>query len=288
MKRIFFFILTNIAVVATVTTLTMVLGLEPYLTANGINYVDLAIYSLLWGMVGSFISLFMSKWIAKSSMGVQIIDERSQYGWLVRRVHDIAKTAGLPKMPEVGIFQSSQPNAFATGPSKSNSLVAVSTGLLQTMNEDEIDGVLAHEIAHIANGDMVTMTLIQGVVNAFVIFISRIIVMLIQRNSDSRGGFASFGIYILCQIVFGFLGSMVTAAFSRAREFRADAGSAKYVGTPKMIAALQALQARFNPKESEVPKSMRAMQIAGGGMMALLSTHPPLEKRIEALQKKGY
>lgn len=285
MRRILYFIITNIAIVATVTILARVLGVEPYLTEKGLNYGSLAIMSLLWGMTGSIISLLISRWMAKRMMGVQVLEPTDpNYGSLVKKVYEIAQKAGMKTMPEVGVYHSPELNAFATGPSQSRSLVAVSTGLLQSMNEREVEGVLAHEVAHITNGDMVTMTLIQGVVNAFVIFISRIVASL-MRDRDGRG--SSYGIYILCQIVFGFLGSMVTAAFSRAREFRADAGSAQYVGRDKMVEALQALQRHFPSQGagSDTPKQMQALQISGGGMMKLFSTHPPLEKRIEALQK---
>lgn len=286
MKRILYFILTNIAVVATVTILAMVFNVEPYLTANGINYTSLAIMSLLWGMTGSVISLLISRWSAKRLMGVKVFDGTGEYRDLVQMVHGIAQKAGMKTMPEVGVYNSPTPNAFATGRSQNSSLVAVSTGLLNSMDRDAVEGVLAHEVAHIINGDMVTMTLIQGVVNAFVIFISRIIVSLMR--DDKRGSMASYGIYILCQMVFGFLGSMVTAAFSRHREFRADYGSARLVGKKKMVSALKALQGLYSEgRKSDVPKQMQALQISGGSMMALLSTHPPLEKRVIALESRG-
>ena len=293
-KRIGLFLLTNIAVIATVTIITQVFGLEPYMNANGINYQALLIFCSIWGMVGSFISLALSKFMAKRMMGVKIVEPNGQFSSLVNTVHRLAKAANLPKMPEVGVYDSPEVNAFATGPSKSNSLVAVSSGLLNSMTEDEVEGVLAHEIAHIANGDMVTMALVQGVVNAFVMFFARIAAFAVQnflRGDDDDGeGFSfmiNFVLIMVFQIAFGILGSVVVAFFSRYREFRADSGGARLAGREKMVAALKRLQSQFesgNFKDDE--PSMNAMKIStkGSRFAALLSTHPPLSTRIKALE----
>ena len=293
-KRIGFFLLTNILVIITIQILIFVLqsffGIDVYAMAGGNGYIILL--SLAFGMGGSFISLLLSKKMAKSMMGVQIVDENSQFGELVRTVHRFAKQAGLPQMPEVGVYNSPEVNAFATGPSKSNSLVAVSTGLLQRMDRDEVEGVLAHEVAHIQNGDMVTMTLIQGVVNAFVIFFSRIVANAIANGGDDEGEggsntFTYFALVIGLEIAFGILGSIVVAFFSRAREFRADRGGANLAGSDKMIRALQRLQAQYdNGPIDKRGDALQTLKISnhGTGLMALLSTHPSLDKRIRALQ----
>lgn len=292
-KRFGFFILMNIAVVGTIGLLTSLLGVEPYLNAQGLNYKSLMIMCLLWGMVGSFISLGMSKFMAKSMMGVQVVDIHSQYSGLVHTVHRLAQAAGLSKMPEVGVYQSPEVNAFATGPSKSSSLVAVSTGLLQNMSSDELEGVLAHEVAHIANGDMVTMTLIQGVVNAFVMFFARIAAFAVQnllRSDDDDapiGGLAYTLTAFVFDILFGFIGMFVTAWFSRIREYSADLGGAQLAGKHKMIAALQRLQRQYEQgvfdKSSE---KIAAFKISSkdSGLRALISTHPKLSDRISRLQ----
>jgi heat shock protein HtpX len=297
LKRFFLFALVNILVMATVSVLLSVLGVGNSLTAYGIDYQNLAIYCLIWGMAGSFISLFLSKFMAKTMMGLQVIDESGtnpEARALVHRVHELARAAGLPKMPEVAIYDSPDVNAFATGPSRSNSLVAVSTGLLNRMNQKEVDGVLAHEVAHIANGDMVTMTLIQGVINAFVLFLSRVAAFFVaqllrSKDDDNRGssymleGILSF----VFQIILSILGMMVVAWFSRYREFRADEGSARLSGKEKMIAALQALKRVHDHPESEAPESMRVMQIRSNhskSFVQLFSTHPSLDDRIAALQ----
>lgn len=295
LKRIFLFGLVNVAVIVTVSVILSVLGVEPYLTANGINYQSLLVFCAIWGMVGSFISLAISKWMAKKMMGVQIIPENASghYGDLVRTVHKLAKAAGLPKMPEVGVYQGAEVNAFATGPSKSNSLVAVSTGLLESMNRDEVEGVLGHEVAHIANGDMVTMTLIQGVINAFVMFFARIAAFAVQnalRSDDEEGqgvgGLAYMFTTIIFEIIFGIIGSMITAWFSRQREFRADAGGAVLAGREKMIAALERLQRSSERIEESDYKAVAALKISGkpSKFMALFSTHPDLSLRISRLR----
>ncbi len=286
----FFWILTNLLIIAVLTTVINLLGLEPYLNAYGGNYVSLFVFCLFWGMGGSFISLMISRWMAKKMYRVELVQPGTSYGYVADRVYYFAKKAGLPAMPEVGVYESPDPNAFATGPSKSKSLVAVSTGLLNRMNKEEIDGVLAHEVAHIANGDMVTMTLLQGVMNAFVMFFARIIAMALNnamKDDNGRGGlgpFAYFGVVIFLQIVLGILANIVVAYFSRFREYRADAGGAKLAGRESMISALRKLQATFDPKHVDSSDSLAAFKISGGGFMKLMSTHPPLEERIRALQ----
>jgi len=292
-KRIFLFVLTNVLVLVSVSIVLSVLGVNHYLTATGIDYRALMVFCLVWGFVGSGISLLLSKFMAKTMMGVQIVDERGQYAELVRRVHVLARQAGLTKMPEVGIYQSPEVNAFATGPSKNNSLVAVSTGLLQQMDADEVEGVLAHEVAHVANGDMVTMALIQGVVNAFVMFFARIAAFAIsqamqgERDDDRpvQAGFMYHIIVMVCEVLFSFLGMFVVAYFSRIREYRADKGGAQYAGKHKMIAALKRLQQKFEFVDDS-QENFNAMKISSRkGLMSFLSTHPSLEDRIARLEK---
>lgn len=231
-KRIFLFLVTNLVIVLTLSVILSLLGVQP-----GGGLEGLAIFSLVWGMGGAFISLQMSRWIAKRATGVQLVDGRTgqqEIDWLYGTVERLTRQANLP-MPEVGVYESGEVNAFATGPSKNRSLVAVSTGLLRTMQHNEIEGVLAHEVAHIANGDMVTMTLLQGVVNAFVIFFARVIASA-MRGDDSRGGRGgNFFVVLLLEMVLGLLGSMVTAWFSRQREFRADRGGAQLAGRGNMV-----------------------------------------------------
>lgn len=294
MKRIFLFLATNVLVIATISIVMSVLGIQPYLSAQGINFTSLLIFCALWGMGGSFISLFMSKFIAKRAMGVKIIDPNSASGAereLLNMVYRFADRAGLPKKPEVGIYNSPEINAFATGPSKSNSLVAVSTGLLESMQTNEVEGVLGHEVSHIANGDMVTMTLIQGVVNAFALFLSRIIAFAISSaisRDDNEG--MSYGIYFLLSIVFDILftilGSIVVAAFSRWREFHADAGSAQIGGKENMIAALERLKSASGIEEDPRGESITTLKISHRSKwMGLFATHPPLDERIKRLQQ---
>lgn len=292
-KRIFLFVLTNILVLTTVSIILSVLGVGNYITAAGLDYGALMVFCLVWGFVGSGISLLMSKFMAKRMMGVQIVDERGQYGELVRKVHLMAKQAGIDKMPEVGVYQSPEVNAFATGPTRNNALVAVSTGLLQQMNSDEVEGVLAHEVAHVANGDMVTMALVQGVINAFVMFFARIAAFALQNflngDRDSKSSAGSGIVYhltvIVFQIAFSFLGMFVVAYFSRIREFRADKGGAQFAGKHKMIAALKRLQQKIELVDDS-QESLKAMKISSKkGFMNFLSTHPSLEDRIAALER---
>ncbi len=292
-KRIGLFLLTNILVMVTIgiawTVISQFLGIQ------GIHSSDLGllIYCGLFGMIGAFFSLLMSKFMAKNMMGVRIIDPQTSdptLRQLVNRVHDLAGRAHLPKMPEVGIYESDDVNAFATGPSRSNSLVAVSSGLLRRMESNEIDGVLAHEVAHIANGDMITMTLITGVVNTFAMFFSRILARLIASNVDEKySNIVYFACTIAGDIMFTVLGSIVVNSFSRAREFRADAGAAKFSSLDNMIAALQRLQLiSQRPFEGEEKDAFATLKISSrpkGGLAALFMTHPKLEDRIAALRK---
>jgi heat shock protein HtpX len=291
MKRIFLFICTNLAIMLVLSLVVNLLGVNRFLTSQGLDLGMLLAFSAVLGFGGSFISLFMSKTIAKWSTGARVIEQpqSSAEQWLVNTVAKLARQANLT-MPEVAIYDGA-PNAFATGPSKSNSLVAVSTGLLQNMNEQEVEAVLAHEVAHIANGDMVTLTLIQGVVNTFVFFLARVVGYLvnsvISRSSDEEGG-GGYGIgymvtVFVCEILFGILASLVVMYFSRQREFRADAGAAYLLGGPQpMIAALR----RLGGVETEgLPQNMASSGIAGGrSWSSLFATHPSIEERIQALQ----
>jgi heat shock protein HtpX len=293
MSRIFLFIATNIAVIALISITFQILGIEGLLAANGVdlNLYALLVMSAVIGFGGSFISLAISKWMAKRSMGVQIIENPAhpQERWLVDTVAKQAENAGIG-MPEVGIFQSDAVNAFATGMSRNNALVAVSTGLLQAMTADEAEAVLGHEVSHIASGDMITMGLIQGVVNTFVIFLSRIIGFFVDRVilKNQRGfGIGYFISSILAQIVLSFFASMIVMWFSRRREFRADEGGADLAGKHKMIAALQKLQ---GDQAEDLPGEFAAFGINGGrptGLRALFMSHPPLEERIAALQRSA-
>lgn len=291
-KRILLFMLTNILVVVTISIVTSLLGVNRYVTAQGLNYNALLAFSFVWGMGGAFISLALSRIMAKFAMGVKVIDPETrdpQLQDLVQRVHGLARAAGLAKMPEVGIYQSPELNAFATGPTKNRSLVAVSTGLLQRMNRDEVDGVLGHEIAHVANGDMVTMTLVQGVVNAFVMFFARIIAFAVSQNvRDEARYMVHFLTTIVLEIAFSFLGMFVVAGFSRYREYRADHGGANLAGRHKMIAALKALQMNMHlrmPQDQQASVASLKIFGRGTGLMAFLSTHPPLEERIRRLEQ---
>ena len=290
-KRIFFFVLVNILVMVSVSIVTsavcMYLYGTPYPPSGSL--IPYAIWAGIWGMGGAFISLLLSKTMAKHMMGVKIIDPqtRGPEKELVELVHGLARKARLRKMPEVGIYQSPEMNAFATGPSKSNSLVAVSSGLLNQMNRSQLEGVLGHEVAHIANGDMVTLTLIQGVINAFVLFFSRIIASVIASQFERNRWMIEFALYIVLQIAFSLMGSIVVAYFSRIREYRADKGGARYSSRENMISALQALAngPQFEPQKED---NFAAFKISSGAkVMALFRTHPPLQDRIARLQK-GY
>jgi heat shock protein HtpX len=292
-KRIFLFVLTNILVMVSVSIVLSVLGVGNYMTAQGIDYSALMVFCLVWGFVGSGISLLLSKFMAKKMMGVQIVDDRGQYADLVRKVHLMSKQAGIDKMPEVGVYESQEVNAFATGPTKNRALVAVSTGLLQQMNSEEVEGVLAHEVAHVANGDMVTMALVQGVVNAFVMFFARIAAFALQnvlsgdRDDDrpANTGLAYHLSVMVFEIFFSFLGMFVVAYFSRLREYRADKGGAQYAGKHKMIAALKRLQQKIDFVDDS-KDAIKTLKISSKkGLMNFLSTHPKLEDRIAALER---
>ena len=290
MKRIVLFLVTNMAIMLVLSVTASVLGVNKFLTANGLNLGMLLAFAAVMGFGGSFISLLMSKTMAKWSTGARVIEhpQGSTEQWLVSKVSQLASNAGIA-MPEVAVYEG-EPNAFATGPSRNNSLVAVSTGLLQGMSEEEVEAVLAHEVAHIANGDMVTLTLIQGVVNTFVIFISRIIAYAVdqfmrkddEEEASSGPGIAYLITSIVCEILFGFLASFIVMYFSRQREFRADAGAAQLMGSSRpMIAALHRLGGR---QAGELPKELAASGVNSGGMGALLASHPSLEERIQRLQ----
>jgi heat shock protein HtpX len=289
MKRIVLFLVTNIAVMVVLSITLSVLGVDKFMSAQGLNVGMLLVFSLIVGFTGSFISLLISKPVAKWSTGAQVIDgsEGTTQFWLLNTVKTLAERANIG-MPEVAMYEG-EPNAFATGAFKNSSLVAVSTGLLNSMSREEVEAVLAHEIAHIANGDMVTLTLIQGVVNTFVVFLSRVVGYFVDRvvlKNDREGpGIGYYVTSIACEIVFGIAASVIVAWFSRQREFRADAGSAQLMGTPQpMVAALSRLGGLV---PGELPKSFAASGISDKpGFMALFSTHPPIEERIAALQNR--
>ncbi len=297
-KRYGLLFLINILVLIVIGSVSTFLGLDSYYTQYGLDYQKLAFICLLWGMGGAFISLFISKFMAKKFMGVEIVDERGPYRTLVTKVNEIAKRANMKKPPEIGVYQSNDMNAFATGPSESNSLVAFSTGLLNGMSDEELDGVIAHEISHITNGDMVTMTLLQGVMNAFVMFAARVVTFAIDnalRDDRGRGGLGPithFFVVIALQVAFGFMAQFVVSYFSRFREYRADAGAAKLVGKNSMTAALSKLQSYYSLayiKATPADSPFKSMQISSkSSIMKLLSTHPPLEQRIEALNRMQF
>ncbi len=284
MKRILLFLATNLAILLVVSVVFNIVIAATGIDARG--SAGLLIFCALFGFGGAFISLWISRWMAIRSTGARVIDQpRNQSEeWLLKMVQQQAQKAGIP-MPQVAVYQSPSPNAFATGRSKNHSLVAVSTGLLQSMNADEVEAVLAHEVSHIANGDMVTLTLIQGVVNTFVMFFARIIASAIARGDNQRGGLAYFGLVMLLEVVFGILASVIVMWFSRQREFRADAGSADIAGKQKMIAALRRLQ---QGRESELDGTMLAFGIKGkrSTIGKLFMSHPPLEERIHALEQR--
>ncbi|GAB4123909.1 MAG: protease HtpX [Sideroxydans sp.] len=291
MKRIFLFILTNLAVLAVISVTLRLLGVDHWLDASGgINFNALLVMSAVIGFAGSIISLLMSKWMAKMSVGAQVIEtpQDATERWLVDTVRRQAQMAGIG-MPEVAIYDAPDVNAFATGWNRNNALVAVSTGLLHSMSRDEAEAVLGHEISHVANGDMVTLALIQGVVNTFVVFFSKLFGYFVDRvllKNDGREG-PGIGFLvaeIAAQLVLGILASMIVMWFSRQREFRADAGGANLAGRNKMIAALERL--KLNHEQAMLPESMKAFAISGGGGFSkLFMTHPPLEERIEALRR---
>ncbi len=289
MKRIALFLLTNLGVMLVLGLAVHLLGLNRFLTANGLNLTSLLGFALVMGFGGAFISLLISKPMAKWTTGVQLINDSGDttHMWLVTTVERFAAKAGI-KMPEVGIYEG-PPNAFATGAFKNSALVAVSTGLLESMSREEVEAVLGHEIAHVANGDMVTMALIQGVMNTFVVFISRVIGYLVDkfvlRNQNDGPGMGYFITTIVMDIVLGVVAAMIVAWFSRQREFRADAGAAQLMGRKQPMMNALARLGGLDP--GEMPKSMQAMGISArpSGLMALFSSHPPMEQRIERLKQ---
>ncbi len=289
-KRTLIFLGVNLLILVTLSITLNLLGIGRYFSDRGIDYNSLMLFCLVWGMGGAFISLALSRIMAKWMMGVVVIDPGTadaELAWLVNTVHALAKAAGLPRMPEVGYYPSPEINAFATGPTKARALVAVSAGLLERMDRTQVEGVLAHEVAHVANGDMVTMTLVQGIINAFVMFLARVIAFfLANRGRDSESSSApSYLIIMALEIALSFLGMLVVAAFSRYREYRADAGGASLAGREKMIAALEALKKTVNYADLTGKESLATLKISGKrGFFALFSTHPPLEDRIERLK----
>jgi heat shock protein HtpX len=289
MKRIFLFLLTNLAVVAVLTVVAQVTGLDRWLAVHGQSLFGLLVFAAFMGFGGSFISLAMSKWMAKRAMGVQVIDPSTSNPteqWLLSVVAQQARNVGVDT-PEVGIFDSPAPNAFATGASRNKALVAVSTGLLRSMQRPAVEAVLGHEMTHVANGDMVTLTLIQGVVNTFVIFLSRVIAGVIDRSEDGRGG-AYFLSVIVLQLVFGILANLIVMWFSRRREFRADRGGAKLAGTDNMIGALEDLKRGSEPLPAQQFTAFGITEgRAVGGLRRLFMSHPPLDERIAALRAPG-
>jgi len=298
MMRILLFLGTNLAVILVASFTLRILGVEPYLNAQGINFTSLLIFCFIFGMAGSMVSLFISKWMAKRSTGTVIIESPSNATekWLVDTVAELAQNAGI-KTPEVGIFPAQQSNAFATGWNKNEALVAVSAGLLNRMQPEEIKAVLAHEIGHVANGDMVTLALIQGVLNTFVMFFARVVAQLVDsflRRDDNGGGLGFFGYFavvMVAEVVFGILASMIASWFSRFREYRADAAGAKLAGSGAMINALARLKAETQMPD-QMPDTLTAFAITTGQsrklMEKLFASHPPLDDRIRALKEAAY
>lgn len=290
-KRIMLFVLTNVLVITTITIIFSVFGISGYIDEQGINFGALLIFSAIIGFTGAFISLAMSRWMAKKAMNVQVLDPNGPLNATERRivdtVHRLSQSAGLMHMPEVGIYPSPEVNAFATGPTKKRSLVALSAGLLERMDDDAVEGVIAHEIAHIANGDMVTMTLLQGVINTFVIFLARIAAYVVSNlvKSDGIRHIVHFACIIVFQIIFSILGSLVVMAFSRYREYHADAGAAAYAGKDKMVHALQSLKSTLNQVDTR-QASLNTMKISNTPKaMRLFSSHPDLDDRINRLNQ---
>ncbi len=296
-KRVGLYLFVNLLVIVTISLVLNILNIRPYLNRSGLNYEALMAFCLIWGMGGALISLALSKFMAKMMMGIKIIPPNSpdqSCRELLNKVQQLSRKAGLRAVPEVGIYDSPEVNAFATGPTQSHALVAVSTGLLQKMESDEVEGVLAHEVAHIANGDMVTMTLLQGIVNAFVMFLARVIAFVVMRggrDEEESHGVGGFGYYILVfflEMILMALGSLVVMAFSRFREYRADAGGAMLAGKEKMIAALERLENTHSIRDSHAEQAaVQALKISDGRsrFFALFASHPPLKERIRRLRE---
>jgi len=293
-KRIGLFLITNLAIIIVLSIILSIFNVQPYLTPYGLDYRSLLIFAFIVGFTGSLISLFISKWMAIRAYNIQLITtpKNDAEAWLYTEIQKLARQRNIG-MPEVGIYESPEPNAFATGWNKNNALVAVSTALLESMNTDELEGVLGHEISHVANGDMVTLTLIQGVVNTFVIFFARVaaffVTQLLRRESEqTNDGFVYYGVALVFELIFGILATMIVMWFSRYREYRADAGSAKYVGKERMIDALKRLQqlVERTPEDNRA-SSFNAMKISGQSRwLTFFSSHPPIQKRIAVLENK--
>jgi len=290
MKRIVLFLITNLAVMLVLGISMSVLGVGRYMTSEGLDLEQLLIFSALVGFTGAGISLLLSKWMAKQSTGARVIDPNhpanAREAWLVSTVHQLADRAGIGH-PEVAIYDGA-PNAFATGASRNNALVAVSTGLLESMSEEEVAAVLGHEVAHVANGDMITLTLIQGVVNTFVVFLARLVGYFIDKAvfKNERIGMGYYMTVIVCEILFGIVASIIVAWFSRQREYRADAGSARLMGAREPMVRALARLGGLQP--GELPKAFAASGISGGSRLgALFASHPPIEERIRALRQAG-
>lgn len=297
-RRIFLFFAVNALVIFTISIILRLFNVQPFLQSHGISYGDLLLFCIIWGFGGAFISLALSRSMAKWMMGVKVLDPNTrdtQGKDLIHVVYSLARAANLPAMPEVGIYESSELNAFATGPSRKRSLVAVSRGLLNKMSPQELEGVLGHEISHIANGDMVTMTLIQGVINAFVMFLARVLAFALSGLGNKNNQRSSNGSYYVLvfvfELVFMFLGMLVIAAYSRFREFRADRGGAKLAGKNSMISALEALKRSQEVVDQRYEKpAFQSFKISNPkrhGIRQLFSTHPPLEERIDRLKQLG-
>lgn len=293
-KRIFLFLLVNFLVFTTISIVLSIFNVRPYISQHGINYFDLLIFCFIWGTGGAFISLALSRVMAKWMMGVKIIDPKtkdSHLRTLLDVVYRLSQKAHLSKMPQVGIYHSAEVNAFATGPTKKRSLVAVSSALLEKMDADQLEGILAHEITHITNGDMVTMTLLQGIVNAFVMFLSRLLAFILSGvgQGNRKGSWGAFYLFtILFEILFMFLGALVVFWYSRKREFGADAGGAHLAGKEKMVSALEGLKAFVKQRVPSAKKpALQTFKISTApksGLAYLFSSHPPLEERIARLR----
>jgi heat shock protein HtpX len=299
-KRVFLFLSVNLLIVLTISAILNVLNIQPFLQKYGLNYTSLMIFCLIWGMGGAIISLMLSRIMAKWMMGVRLIDSATHdasYQRIYKMVERLSASANLPCTPEVGIFSSDTPNAFATGPTKKRSLVAISTGLIHKMQPGELEAIIGHEISHIANGDMVTMTLLQGIVNAFVMFLARVLAFVIARNGknekESSFSYGSYYLFVfLFEIVFMILGSIVICFYSRQREYRADLGGAKLSSFANMISALNSLEKKSEnaPIEHEKP-ALQAFMIYSkkvGLFSRLFSTHPPISERVEKLKNQQY
>jgi len=291
-KRLFLFVLLNILVIVTISITLEILGIHGYLTSYGIDFGALIVFCFILGMGGAFISLGLSRIMAKWMMGVKLIDPDTRdtnLRWLIDTVYKLARQAGINKMPEVGIYMSPEINAFATGPTRNRALVAVSAGLLEVMNEDEIEGVLGHEISHIANGDMVTMTLLQGVINAIVMFLARIIAFAVTSRKDGERDSSPvmrFIITLALEVLLSFLGMILLAWFSRYREFKADEGGARLSGRDKMILALEKLKRTIDRSDLTNVESVKAFKISSkSSFLKLFATHPPLDERIKKLKE---